>query len=319
MRSIGRRIITRATAAYVAFAGVAPRQAVLCYHRLRLRADDTGPGSARALPVEDFERQLDWLAGFCEFVPLGALIEWRAAPPRRWRVAVTFDDGYADTLDLGLPAMLRYGIRPTVFVTTGFVADHGSPPLWVLMDLAAARAPDRLAALVGARDVAEACRIVRHRFRTTGPPSLARLRRQLSDIAGDPGPSLFPSVARLRQAAREDTVDFEAHTVNHPSLTVCDDADLVREIVAGRDQLEAWTGKRSRWFAFPFGGKGEVDARTALAVRKAGFEGALTLIPGYVGKRGDPFRLPRVPIGTGHSLADFRSRVLAAPILRLRP
>ena len=39
---------------------------------------------------------------------------------RRGRVAVvTFDDGYVDTIEAALPALLRYGHRATCFVVSG--------------------------------------------------------------------------------------------------------------------------------------------------------------------------------------------------------
>jgi peptidoglycan/xylan/chitin deacetylase (PgdA/CDA1 family) len=91
------------------------RVVCLCYHSIH---PDLSYASATP---ELFERHLDWLAEYCEVIPLRRVLA-AAADVRRDRpaVAITFDDGYADNHEFALPLLTRYRLPATVFVTAGF-------------------------------------------------------------------------------------------------------------------------------------------------------------------------------------------------------
>jgi peptidoglycan/xylan/chitin deacetylase (PgdA/CDA1 family) len=299
-----------------------PRNLIICYHRLREReavdgADD--PSLARALPIADLERQLSWLSGFCDFVTLGDMVARMRSErnPRRWTVAITFDDGYADNLSIGMPVMHRLGVRPTIFLTTRFIADPGHVAWWILLDRIAALAPDSLVALAGGEMTPERARnALAARFRGSGAIACEALHAELAarvSAAGSPWPSPFLTRDQIGAAVAE--VDFGAHGVSHSALAACAAEELDREVVASRDAVAEWTGRPPAWFAYPYGGRAHVDDRGAEAVRRAGFSGAVTLIPGYVTASKDPMRLPRVPVGSGHGFEEFRARVLGASFL----
>jgi peptidoglycan/xylan/chitin deacetylase (PgdA/CDA1 family) len=90
---------------------------IVYYHRI---ADDGA--NDWTLPFDEFRRQIDWL---CETFDLVSLDEARrlvAGPENlRPRVAVTFDDGYADNCDGALALLVERRIPCTYFVTTSYV------------------------------------------------------------------------------------------------------------------------------------------------------------------------------------------------------
>jgi peptidoglycan/xylan/chitin deacetylase (PgdA/CDA1 family) len=96
------------------------------YHSVSARP----PGSTRRLSVhpDQFDAQLDLLRlqGFrtVTFGELGEALRTGAALPER-TVVLTFDDGYADFQEHAVPALEERGMRATVFVTTGWLADAG--------------------------------------------------------------------------------------------------------------------------------------------------------------------------------------------------
>ena len=62
-------------------------------------------------------------------------------------VAVTFDDGYADNLEIAAPILAKHRIPATLFIATGLVDAHG-PPWWdqlASLLLKPARLPSTLA------------------------------------------------------------------------------------------------------------------------------------------------------------------------------
>ena len=89
---------------------------VLLYHRV----GGAGPDPHRInLDPDAFDRQMAWLASDCAVLPLGELVERadrRTLPSRA--VAITFDDGYVDTLTNAAPMLSRHGLPATCFVAT---------------------------------------------------------------------------------------------------------------------------------------------------------------------------------------------------------
>ena len=79
----------------------------------------------------------------------------RLAAPGRPFAAVTFDDGYRDTVEHALPVLRRHGAPFTVFVTTGFAEGTGRL-WWVELEEAIARL-DRVAVTVGGERFSAPC------------------------------------------------------------------------------------------------------------------------------------------------------------------
>ena len=104
-----------------------PRAAVLVYHRVGTGAID--PWQLTVDP-EIFAGQMETLARDWSPLSLAELVEgfqMRRLPERA--VAVTFDDGYADNLEVAAPILLEHAIPATLFVATDLI-DAGGPPWW---------------------------------------------------------------------------------------------------------------------------------------------------------------------------------------------
>src|SRR6266511_1943649 len=95
---------------------------VLCYHKI-----SHDPQAARhplALPVSAFAQQMGLLASWgYEVVRLSDALSARPVSERR--VAITFDDGHADALELAAPILKSYGFPATLFVVTDWVGRTG--------------------------------------------------------------------------------------------------------------------------------------------------------------------------------------------------
>jgi peptidoglycan/xylan/chitin deacetylase (PgdA/CDA1 family) len=94
------------------------RIVVLCYHSVH-------PTNAFASATpEQFDEQMRWLKEHCDVIPLSEALD-RAAGRRdslsEPSVTITFDDGYDDNFVFALPVLIRYGIKASFYVTTGFI------------------------------------------------------------------------------------------------------------------------------------------------------------------------------------------------------
>lgn len=101
---------------------------------------------------------------------------------------------------------------------------------------------------------------------------------------------------RLVPLTREQLLDLAAHplfeigshTVHHVDLGRGRDGEMLEdEIERDRQQLEEWTGKRVRWFAYPFGGVANVSSEAKEYLERASFRAAFTLIPRFLEMGGD--------------------------------
>jgi len=245
------------------------RVTVLAYH-------DPEPGV--------FERHIALLESMYTIVSLETLLsmlrgnDLRSLPPRA--LVVTLDDGWAGNTRL-LPVVRRHRIRPALFVTTAIAGTHRH--FW----------------WTHAPDPAE-----RERAKTL--PEDERLRALAA--SGFDRDADYPD----RQALSLDEIsemsvwaDVEGHTRSHPILPRCTDEQAEREIAGSADEVERMTGRRPRAFAYP---NGDRSARDVGLVRKAGYEAAFTVEPGYVSAASDPYALPRIVVGDDVGATELIAR-----------
>src|SRR5512146_1011522 len=99
-----------------------PEGLILVYHRIApSRTDPFG----LCVPAERFEAQLRLIRRYARPFPLAELVARarRGTLPRR-ALALTFDDGYPDTLEDALPILERHEVPATVFVSPGLSPRH---------------------------------------------------------------------------------------------------------------------------------------------------------------------------------------------------
>jgi peptidoglycan/xylan/chitin deacetylase (PgdA/CDA1 family) len=96
----------------------------------------------------------------------------------------------------------------------------------------------------------------------------------------------------IREISRNG-VEIGSHTVSHPQLTSLS-AELLRDELQGsKHELEKQLNREIVHFCYPYG---DFNAEVTEAVRKAGYQSAVTTRRGHVVNGIDSFLLPRIPI-----------------------
>ena len=226
-----------------------------------------------------FIEHLDWLRVNCNVLPLSQAIraqrEGRALPP--CSVALTFDDGYLDNLEIAAPLLAERGLPATFFVCTGGM-DEGVPLWWdrVIGALDATRSASVSGALLGldqpvdiggVQRAAGAQRVLQALWAL--PPdrlmsALEALETALGIDSAPPAP--MPARMTAAQVRQLHALGFEigAHTVRHVDLRNLDCDAIEAELCDGRARLEAILGERVVGFAYPSGFHSEsLQARVA--------------------------------------------------------
>lgn len=119
------------------------------------------------------------------------------------------------------------------------------------------------------------------------------------------GHSKSLSWAQIEEMAKGG-MDIESHTVTHPHLRTISSDDLKRELVESKANIERHTGKRVTSLAYPFG---EYDAAVVDAVKRAGYESAASISPGYRQRVDQVYSLRRIRVSYNDTLQDFASRL----------
>ena len=113
--------------------------------------------------------------------------------------------------------------------------------------------------------------------------------------------------------------EIDSHTINHPSLTSIDDAQLRYELEASKARLKTAFGLTVNFFCYP---AGAYDRHVIAAVKRAGYLAATTTDEGYARPQ-DTFVLGRIRVNGSDSAAGLLAKLKAtdpnaAPVLRLQ-
>jgi len=89
--------------------------------------------------------------------------------------------------------------------------------------------------------------------------------------------------------------EIGSHTVTHANLGKVSSEQAQWELIESKAHLEAQLGQRVRWFAYPFGGRNDIQPNTAALIKAAGYDGCLSGYGGFVQPDSDHLILPRDP------------------------
>ncbi|KGM06564.1 hypothetical protein LP43_1786 [Methylophaga thiooxydans] len=323
------KVSNKACSLYAATVGkYSGHDIILCYHSVR---DINRPirgwlGSSRSLDSIVFDRQMSWLSSVAEVVSLSELLQ-RPRTGTRIRVAVTFDDGYFDNIDVAMPILRQYGIPITWFVATDFIDNADLVPWWDLIDLTLAECYEPVEFTVdGIKGIYDPTVVadrqwlntrLRMILKSTGllqrDAIIEDMRYAISRQYTLPTNS-YAREEEIKSVLQGGDIELGGHTGSHPNVALCSSDELKAEINRGKIRLEKISGQSLNWFAYPFGGRGAFSPSAAKAVQEAGFNGACSLVSGTVSMKTEKYMIPRYAISPNMTMETFKARVLGAPL-----
>ena len=319
------------------------RALILLYHRID--SPITDPWRLAVSP-ERFGQHLAVLRDRFRPLPVADLVAaLRARRPLARGVAVTFDDGYADNVLLGVPLLRQHTIPATVYVTAGYL---GAPhEFWWKQLEQLLLEPGELPRQLGIDhpllrwswyldDVAVYPRehALAHRdWIVTDPPPTPRHAAFLSlhdtleqvdpgareeilaDLFGAAGVSRVTRTSHrmlttdeTRALGASDGFEVGAHTLSHPHLSAIPSTRQETEIRQAKVRLEEVVGRPVETFAYPFGRAVDFSATTVRIVRETGYSSAVAVRDLAVSRSSPGFELPRVGV-VDWEAAEFERRL----------
>ena len=273
---------------------------VLTFHRVN---DDGDPFFA-AMGTGVFAARIEHIARHYTVLPIEELVErLREGRAPANGLALTFDDGYRDTLTHAAPILARHGVPATIYLTTGYVGTPETP--WYDLLALGLKTTRRDAVSLAAHETlalgstAERLRALEATLRhMKGLPDCER-RRLVDRLVHDLDP-VAPE-DRKRLMLSWDEVDalrglgfaIGAHTVHHPILSRVQPEAAWGEIHGSKVTIEKMLGMPVRGFAYPNGGADDYTPETVALVERAGFGCAVTTRRGLNTSRTPRFELRR--------------------------
>ncbi len=230
---------------------------------------------------------------------------------RRTPLVLTFDDGFLDNYTLVLPLACELKVPITIFLIQGYI-ESGNCFWWLEGERLTRHAQVDKVVIEGCiyhlnqREEREALVQAIYTFtchaRSVAEREafLAMVREALgvnSQVSGEERTVL--NWAEIREMEESGWISFGAHTVHHPVLAYLSDAtEVQREVSESRTMLEQSLGHPVRTFAYPLGRSEHIGEEGLRAVRKAGYDWAVTTIYGFNTPESDPLQLRRIVADT---------------------
>jgi peptidoglycan/xylan/chitin deacetylase (PgdA/CDA1 family) len=229
-------------------------------------------------------------------------------------VALTFDDGYACTLEVAAPLLDSLALPATLFVPAALpgrsvyfwwdelqhiVLEHSGLSLSLAgrrFELGTTHRRDRRWPRARWRRTPRQAAFhaiwswLRPQSQKAIDNAMMEARQQSPAVIGKAPRLMTP--AEIGQLARFG-IDVGSHAMNHVSLPGLPSSLKQSEVVESIDACQALTGVRPATFSYPFG---DVDKESASFAKQVGFDCACTIEARAVSRSDDPFLLPRVAV-----------------------
>ena len=222
-------------------------------------------------------------------------------------IALTFDDGYRNNVNIALPILKKYAAPAMVYVAAGHI-DKRIAFWFDRLDYAIMQLPKGVYEIELNGSVMQIdCtnrdtrietyknfrKAVKHEIKTDFEMLKIienitvlfekKSGKSIYDIfEKDPWTSLL-SWEEIKQASQRNLMNFGSHTVNHIRIAMVDNRTAEYQLTTSKRMIEQKTNKKCRHFAYP---NGNYDMAVAGIVEKCGYDTAVTTVYG-MNKPGD--------------------------------
>jgi peptidoglycan/xylan/chitin deacetylase (PgdA/CDA1 family)/glycosyltransferase involved in cell wall biosynthesis len=301
------------------------RLSVFLFHRVPPRCHPLVKGD---IDLVQFDQLMQLIAENFRVIPLQDAVNGLLTgklPPRA--ACITFDDGYTGWLTGVVPILQARNQHATFFITSG---QFEGQPMWherIVQSIEKSTAPrlrllglDQEITLESPEQKRNAIGSLQETLKYQPLARREDLLLELEAWAGVSPDSLDRMPASDLRALHSLGFGIGAHTINHPILRLCSDAEAKHEIAASRDIVQSIAGGKVDLFAYPNGIAGtDFTVRDVRLVQEAGYAAAVTTQLGAARLHTSAMQIPRfTPWGPNPARMLFQLvRNLATPAVQL--
>ena len=296
----------------------------LCYHRIADYENDSYDSGIISTNGDQFDDQVSFLKRKQWLVTLEealAFVEGKSGEKSpRFKVLITFDDGYLDNYEIAFPILRAHGAQGVFFLSTGLVGSNAV--LWwdeiaYLVKHAKRRKfslsyPERLEVDIGKNGTNESVASVNFLYRRPETTDSERFMRELRAALGETDPPSHPRRYLSWDEARQMIAGGMAiggHTHSHRMLSKLDLEEQRKELTQSRAKIAEQLGIDTNVLAYPYGFNLAFSGQTQRIANEAGYRAAFSYYGGF-NRNGsiDRYDIKRVGVN-GQSHSRFRAEV----------
>jgi peptidoglycan/xylan/chitin deacetylase (PgdA/CDA1 family) len=277
------------------------RLLVVCWHNVEPSWAFPGrPGAG----LRGLERQLRVIAAAGEVVSLRDGLDALAGdgPLSQRAVALTFDDGYRDNLELAVPLLERLGLPATFFLVPGLLSGTVEP-WWETLYWAFARRTREPVDGAAVDRIAESLKRQPAEARDAAVDEVVRQLAPSGSWSERTGFIDWDGARRLVAAG----FSVGSHTLTHPILSRESPEAQQRELAESRRELEQRLGITVDVVAFPNGRPQDFTTDTLATARACGYRYGLTTIERWNGPATGPYEIRRFVLAADEGLRGLRT------------
>ena len=288
---------------------------ILLYHGVtRSSSKGIENYSGKHLPEADFAKQMRWIRDNSNILSMEQVVRI-GQTGSSWpepAVAVTFDDGFRNNLEIAAPCLQEYQIPATFYVCPGVI--DSSIPFWVdqvedCLNRTKARVLEIGLAdlysfeLSGQGDRIKACEIIKNYCKQVEAAERERVLEELKEKSGiEPSRDSAANYevlgwSELRELSQDPLFTIGGHSWSHGILSCMSNNELEQDIEKTLKKLKTELGKEILHFSYPEGQAEHYNERVIRTLRACGVSGAPSAIDGVNGVDEDLFHLRRIMPG----------------------
>ncbi|MCE7995856.1 MAG: polysaccharide deacetylase family protein [Roseivirga sp.] len=295
---------------------------ILCYHNfVDDEEDKNGPyaklyGQSRSITRENLSQQLSWLKQEFDVVGLDEMVQEDRSSRR---LAITVDDGFRSMVDHAYPVLKELQVPATWFIASAYVQNSELHPWWFLLDFVREKVSHRFEFAFEGKSIVHDpvskdsfFSEMRSLFLKLPAPRRNKLQEQLEQAIRQwvdiPQNSFIREDELIHLFKETDLIVPGCHTHQHVNCGIEPKEFIEEELITNQAFIESVYGKKSPFFAFPYGRKDSyrVEQETREALRRASISHAFTTERSYMKKNGDDYFIPRLTMQPNWSIKKMR-------------
>ena len=289
---------------------------VLCYHRISNCFDDF---NLMNVSIDNFRDQMMYISKMYQTISLAEVVN-EDINDTKVKVAVTFDDGYADVYENVLPILEKYSVPATVFITTDNIdSNKENWPDEVMrcciqpcvfhseyrMNNSVISTEWNTSSLQGRIDLYNSINAILSRLpNNIRSKEITKLREWAGYSSAARESRRILTSLEIEELSKNSLITIGSHTQTHPLLSYLDRREIRIELEQSKRKLEKIVGEEIDFFAYPYGGRQSYDLSVIKILKELGYKKAFTTMPKNIDANDSMYTLPRCVV-YNYALSEF--------------
>jgi peptidoglycan/xylan/chitin deacetylase (PgdA/CDA1 family) len=290
--------------------------AVLCYHRIADKnkiLDKNNPLSGLEVHQDIFEEQIIFLKKKFKILSLNDLKKHIEQKKKDFAISITFDDGYLDNIDLGLPILEKHNVPATIFVITRFLEKKDFMWWYFLWE----NLNNQKFIFINSKKILlknKADIINWYGILSKEVINLDHITQKnyLDKVFGNQlnfnYKDLIFDFDQLVNLSKNKLIEIGSHTLTHAKLTSLNDEEIFKELSISKKIIEEKIKKKVNFLAYPYGSTNEVNNKIVKIAKEAGYQMAFSTKRSFE-QSNNLFDIPRINIDNNIEKKRLTSKI----------